>query len=171
MKNRRLLDCWPHDAFTVEEQQAIRAQEERLLTTYQLEAFKQRCNQVRYSDTLAYLVFLDALFPEQPSALWDALSTSAAPLNWLDVGCKNWSYVQALTAFAEKTHPNPSQAFALKGVELDHRRLYLDGYTRGAHGRGYAQAVIWAVLFGCLLVLVCKLRKSCGVNLRARVFR
>jgi hypothetical protein len=139
MRNRRLLDCWPPDAFTVEEQQAIRAQEERLLATYHLESFKQRCNQVRYSDTLAYLVFLEAFFPEQPSALWDAFPSGTAPLSWLDVGCKNWSYVQALVAFGEATHPNPSQAFAFTGVELDHRRLYLDGYTRGAHGRGYAK--------------------------------
>ncbi|MDH4379609.1 MAG: class I SAM-dependent methyltransferase [Vampirovibrionales bacterium] len=140
MAQRLLLDCWPTDAFTMEEQRAIEAQEERLLATYHLEPFKEKCNQVRYSDTLAYVVFLEALFPSPPFLLWNKLSTEEKPIDWLDVGCKNWSYLQALIVFSEVTHPNPSQAFAFMGIELDHRRLYLDGFTRGAHGRGYAKS-------------------------------
>lgn len=107
-----------------------KAEEQRLIETYQLSALRQQCSRIRYIDTLNHLQFLErylggiTLLAAQPST----------PLRWLDVGAKNWLYVKAIDYYLKHHGVVHHQ---IVGVEIDPNRLYVDGHTRQGHARSY----------------------------------
>ena len=102
--------------------------EAALLARYaMLPSARQRSRRARYLEILSILDALEQLWQD---TAWPA----ARPLRWLDVGAKNWAYVDALAAFLS-AHTDDWQ---LDGVELDPYRLYGNFYTRGAYAQAHA---------------------------------
>lgn len=96
-----------------------------LMARYDLSGLRSRATAQRFLENLAYLEWLDYSFQVIPSVL---KGLAAEPcLNWLDVGAKNWSYVDALDAFLRRHCQN---AYRLDGLELDPNRRYTDFTTR-----------------------------------------
>ncbi|MBK8191088.1 MAG: hypothetical protein IPK79_11640 [Vampirovibrionales bacterium] len=108
---------------------ALMAAENRLLTRYPLlvEA-RARSRRARYLEILSVADYIERLWG-------DRAFPSARPLRWLDVGAKNWAYVDALAAFVS-AH---TLDYQLDGVEIDPWRLYRDLYTRRAYAMAYIQ--------------------------------
>lgn len=101
--------------------------EERLLKkTPLLENLKQRASVLRYTEALTIAHQLDAILEEVSCQL--PANTANKPA-WLDIGAKNWAYVDALANQAYQLFGQ--QPFNLVGVELDGNRLYATGHTRG----------------------------------------
>ncbi|MGE0200524.1 MAG: class I SAM-dependent methyltransferase [Candidatus Melainabacteria bacterium] len=98
-----------------------------LLARYRLEDF--RPTRFRWLETLTVLHHLETLLPDAPSA--------GGHVHWLDVGAKNWSYVQALDAFARVGLKAPS--VSLDGVEVDAYRRYTDGHCRLSYARAFCR--------------------------------
>jgi hypothetical protein len=112
-----------------------------LLSRYGLTDLPQRACRQRVMETLTYLDWLDQLATTHPE--WfeafsaenfpanntqpDSKESAPPTLHWLDVGAKNWAYVEALAAFA-KAHQGEN--FRLDGVELDPHRRYANFQTR-----------------------------------------
>ncbi|MBM4166805.1 MAG: hypothetical protein FJ218_07835 [Ignavibacteria bacterium] len=94
--------------------------EQELLSRYNLISLKSNSGALRYVETLTYLDFLDRMLSES------SLSDSSLTLQWLDVGAKNWKYVESMYRWLEKTHDD----FSLTGIEVDGYRLYRDFYRR-----------------------------------------
>jgi hypothetical protein len=111
-------------------------EEARLIKTYQLEAFRHHCQEIRYIDTLNHLQFLELYFRQQ--SLPEKENT---PLRWLDVGAKNWLYVKAIDAFLTKalSSQTAERGHEIVGIEIDPNRLYVDGHTRKGHALSYIQ--------------------------------
>ncbi|WP_373531667.1 hypothetical protein [Vampirovibrio sp.] len=105
-----------------------------LLGEYDLSSFQQRASSQRVLEALTYLEWLDAFYQALPQA-FRGLSQSGC-LNWLDVGAKNWAYVDALDAFSRKQFQG---AYRLDGVELDAHRRYQDFTTRSQAANAYIQ--------------------------------
>ena len=103
-------------------------QEQAYCARYDLHAFRATCTRQRYLETLTHLEFLEQLMGTQPLP-----SAGGRPLQWLDVGAKNWSYVQALDAFAASRTPN----YQLTGIELDPGRRYADFRCRADYARAF----------------------------------
>lgn len=106
---------------------------ERLTDHYDLNALAEKASASRYLETLTYLDWLDCFFQAEPEAFQQAFKGSAHL--WLDVGAKNWSYVEALTSFL-KRHRRTG-AFELHGLEIDPNRRYVDFRTRKQYAEGY----------------------------------
>lgn len=92
---------------------------ERLQAEYQLEDWPQLCNQIEYIENLYLLDILN-----------QHLGHSSKKGVGLDIGCRNFSHLPAVTAFA----PGPWH-----GVELDADARYWNGYTRSAYGQWMAK--------------------------------
>lgn len=110
-------------------------EEERLIKTYRLDEMRQTCSRIRYIDTLNHLQFLELYFQHHP--LPESLSHTETPLRWLDVGAKNWLYVNAIDAFL--TVKRGKAHHEIVGIEIDPNRMYVDGHTRQGHARSYIQ--------------------------------
>ncbi len=97
---------------------------QRYIAEYRLESLFEKAERTRKLETLAFLEWLERFHAEEP------LIPAEVPecLGWLDVGARNWSYVEALYRFAER-HAGP--AFRLDGVELDAGRRYRNLRSRG----------------------------------------
>lgn len=106
-------------------------QRQRLLETYRLADFERRANRLRYLDVLTYLSYLEAFEKQRPFIQPRPDQT----LYWLDVGAKNWSYVDALFAYLQQA-AGP-HAFHLEGIELDAYRRYTDGHCRAEYAQSY----------------------------------
>lgn len=91
---------------------------EQLKQNYQLDDWPRLCNQAEYIENLYLLDLLD-----------QHLSDAASNGFGLDIGCRNFSHLPALTAFA---------ACPWHGVELDANGRYWSGYTRRAYGKWMA---------------------------------
>ncbi len=102
--------------------------ETRLIQDYSLEHFKKRSSRVRYLETLTFLDYLEQLLPNPPSY---------SELSWLDVGAKNWTYVEALYRFANTLHPQA----CLTGIELDAYRRYSNLHTRADYAATYIKGL------------------------------
>ncbi|HEY9746613.1 MAG TPA: hypothetical protein V6C99_10390 [Oculatellaceae cyanobacterium] len=100
---------------------------------YHLESLTQRASVTRYLETLTYLDWLDYFREREPEAFQQAFSGDGERV-WLDVGSKNWSYVEALMAFAP-------EAFRIEGIEIDPNRRYVDLRTRRQYAEAYLQAL------------------------------
>jgi len=100
--------------FSTQQQARLTQLEQR----YSLDDWPQLCNEIEYRENLYLLDLLDQhLAPLQPNA------------PGLDIGCRNFNHLPALTAFA----PGPWH-----GVEIDAHARYLNGYTRRAYGEWMA---------------------------------
>jgi hypothetical protein len=104
----------------------------RLSSQYDLQNLVQNASGLRYLETLPYLEWLDCFFQAEPDAFRQAFKGS--DLFWLDVGAKNWSYVEALTAFLQRHGPD---TFELHGLEIDPNRRYVDFRTRRQYAEAY----------------------------------
>lgn len=105
-----------------------------LMARYQLTPLRQRASVQRFVENLAYLEWLDAFHHAAPAAFTDLKNLDC--LNWLDVGAKNWAYVDALDVFIRRHFQT---AYRLDGVELDAHRRYLDFTTRKQAAAAYTQ--------------------------------
>ena len=114
----------------------------RLIETYALQNLTERVSPLRVCETLTTLTHLEALWP---TAQQDLPNHS---FHWLDVGSKNFAYVEALSAFARCHTTSPLR---LTGVELDPHRRYVTGYTRQQVAEQY-----------------CRQANETGLNLQAR---
>lgn len=116
-----------------------------LRSRYSLDTLPNRAARLRVLETLTYLDWLDQLFTACPS--WftavaqhtgKLIESSADSIRWLDVGAKNWAYVEALSSFStQQLGPD----FQLDGIELDPHRRYISGHTRGQAAREFINAV------------------------------
>lgn len=104
---------------------ALEARGKTLLEKYTLHPFREYSTRLRYLESLTYLDFLEHLLPA-------SLGEMPPTLRWMDVGAKNWAYVEGLYAMASHHHPN----ILLRGIELDGYRIYADLHSR----RDYAMA-------------------------------
>jgi hypothetical protein len=113
-----------------------RRKAEALRHRYDLSGLYRSATRLRTLETLSYLEWLDYAFSVAPEPFQRAFRTE--PFRWLDVGAKNWAYVDALHAFIRAGTGVP---FLLEGVELDPNRRYTDFRTR----RQYAERFIRAL--------------------------
>lgn len=112
-----------------------RAQE--LMARYALEALPQRASYSRVMETLTYLDWLDGMAQSLPEWFaWTGKEAKSA-FRWLDVGSKNWAYVEALNAFAKLHFGECSENFQLDGVEIDPHRRYSNWQTRGQAAQSF----------------------------------
>ncbi len=119
----------------------LTALEQSLLQRYpHLGEFRRFCSQQRYMETLTHLHFLDNLLPKSS---WN---TAIPPLQdayrWLDVGAKNWAYLEALTTTANRLPTQATAPWKFTGIEIDPNRLYRDGFTRGAYARTFTNTLL-----------------------------
>ena len=101
--------------FNVAQQQRM----SELQQHYRLDDWVKLCNRTEYIENLYLLDLLD-------QHLDNAISNGSG----LDIGCRSFSHLPALSAFV--TH-------AWHGVELDAHARYWNGYTRRAYGEWMAQ--------------------------------
>ncbi|MFN8614325.1 MAG: hypothetical protein U0003_00200 [Vampirovibrionales bacterium] len=121
MAHQHLRDVMPSSLLSTPITPSLNQLEQRLLQQYALSAFKQQCSTIRYSDTLAYLCYLEALTSPNPHEFWQAFShfSPLSCLRWWDVGCKNWSYLQAFGCFAFAIHSSKrTTVLSATGIEL-----------------------------------------------------
>lgn len=99
----------------------------RLHQEYSLSAGLQEASRERQLETWNYLDWLDGFYRQNPEA-FQRIFEASDTLRWLDVGAKNWSYVEAITGFMQAHYDG---SFQVDGVELDPHRRYADLRTRG----------------------------------------
>lgn len=99
----------------------------------------------RYAECMAIAHQLSVMLGQVGSAKKDLsnklFNYNISELHWLDIGAKNWAYVEALAHHARQLAEVRNKAVTLTGVELDANRLYANGTTRGQVARGLAKAV------------------------------
>jgi hypothetical protein len=115
--------------------------ETALIKRYSLEPLVQHTSRQRYCEILAYLEWLDYGFQFAPNTFLQ-LSSTEERLHWLDVGAKNWAYVEALYAFIATCQNG--KPFRLNGIELDPNRRYISLKTRRQAAISYTQPLPWA---------------------------
>jgi len=101
--------------FSVAQQQRLN----ELQQHYRLDDWPQLCNRTEYVENLYLLDLLD-----------QHLDRAIPKGIGLDIGCRSFSHLPALSAFAPH---------AWHGVELDAHARYWNGYTRRAYGEWTAQ--------------------------------
>jgi hypothetical protein len=119
---------------TFDNPSAMAAREAALLERYDLTAFKAASSRYRYLETLTLLEHLPVLAGEHPIGQPEAPGT---PVRWLDVGAKNWSYVQALDSFLN----GYTDDYRLEGIELDGYRMYWNLHSRADVAMAYCAAL------------------------------
>ncbi len=85
----------------------------------------------RFSEILTYSDYLDRLNT-------DINLPKTEALHWIDVGCKNWAYVDAIDAYCNVKQNIPYQ---LSGVEVDGYRRYVDGHNRKEYAETYIKQI------------------------------
>jgi SAM-dependent methyltransferase len=114
------------------------ALEMRTLDAYHLSAFRSRSSRLRYLENLALIEQLAGLLDTVHSCF--PLTLSPFPfIHWLDVGCKNWSIIDALHAVATQHFKLPAERLFLDGIELDPNRLYSNLFSRQDAARSYSR--------------------------------
>jgi hypothetical protein len=119
-----------------------------LLARYGLSDLPDRASDQRVLETLTYLDWLDglaltaadwldALFRKERGANHSVVQCEQT-LSWLDVGAKNWSYVEALSGFIQNRHESN---FQLHGIELDPMRRYTNLHTREQAAQAFIQRI------------------------------
>ena len=131
---------------------------ETLLKTYGLSLLPHRASEQRVLETLTYLHWLDQMRQSHPQyfqALGPNDETISKPFRWLDVGAKNWAYVEALDGFLQRFLPQPAvmpthpvlgetPSYRLDGVELDPHRRYTNLQTRAQAAQAFIQVLPYA---------------------------
>ncbi len=127
-----------------------------LLDCYGLKHLPQRASEQRVLETLTYLHWLDQIFQQHPhffQGLTSCQPDAGQPFRWLDVGAKNWAYVEALDGFIrQQLSKNADKAkllapvaetsaptYELDGVELDPHRRYTNLQTRAQAAQAFIQ--------------------------------
>jgi hypothetical protein len=110
------------------------AKAEILHQRYDLSRLYRSATRQRTLETLSYLEWLDYLANLEPG--WFERAFQTEPFRWLDVGAKNWAYVEALQAFIRARTDAP---FRLDGVELDPNRRYTNFRTRRQYAEHFIQ--------------------------------
>jgi SAM-dependent methyltransferase len=110
-----------------------------LLQQYDLTRLPARSSESRLLENLTYLEWLDYFLQVRPQAFQEL--RNFASLNWLDVGAKNWAYVDALDAFIRRHSDTP---YRLDGLELDPHRRYANLTTRAQAAKNYTQTLTHA---------------------------
>ncbi|HEY9687510.1 MAG TPA: hypothetical protein V6C52_11085 [Coleofasciculaceae cyanobacterium] len=109
---------------------------ETLHRCYDLSRLYRSATRQRTLETLSCLEWLDHLASVEPG--WFERAFQAEQFRWLDVGAKNWAYVEALQAFIRARTDAP---FRLDGVELDPNRRYTDFRTRRQYAERFIQPI------------------------------
>lgn len=105
--------------------------EQDLTSRFQLSSARARMTQARWLRTLSFLEMLEQFAAQPAFAAW---KNSGPQTSFLDIGSKNFDYVDALAGFWQlQTGP----AFSLTGLELDAHRRYTDFRTRRAWAKHY----------------------------------
>lgn len=108
--------------------ETLAATEARLIETYHLADFKARSGRLRYAEALSLLLQLETMTP-------NGLALPQGPeATWLDIGSKNWGYVDTLVAFGTRARPD----MQFIGVELDAYGIYPDGHSRADYAHAFA---------------------------------
>lgn len=117
--------------------------EAHLSKVYALKDFREKVGDARYGETLTRLEELESLLAGAGELLGEPLTWPGPTLSWLDVGAKNWAYVQALwSMLCTQTGINqPLKGFTLHGIELDGYRLYTDGHSRADYAQVYVDTL------------------------------
>ncbi len=114
-----------------EHPEVLEAREKLFCQTYDLSGLRERSGRMRYLENLTILTFLEQLQGGE------SLPETVGPLRWLDVGAKNWAYLDAIAAFLKKR----TDDFRIHGIELDGYRLYPDFHSRSDYARTFCEAV------------------------------
>lgn len=109
--------------------ESLLEREADLLARYDLANLHRQAGRLRYLESLTFLSHAEALLPFD-SPVWEV----PTPLTWLDVGAKNWGYVDGLYALLKARR---GSAFELTGLELDGWRIYHDFHSRADYARAY----------------------------------
>lgn len=104
----------------------LNEREKILRQTYSLDYLYAHSTCERYIESLTYLEYVEQLLSSV---------TLHAHLSWLDVGVKNWSYVEGMYRYLE----NNTQQFSLTGIELDAFRMYRNFYNRADYAKTFTQ--------------------------------
>lgn len=107
-----------------------------LMREYGLERWKGLWTRETYDEVLGILDLLDRA-PKSQVPKGPGRPEEAAPLRILDVGSKNWQYLGALAAWADRRFGRPVE---FTGAEIDAYRMYADGRTRAACARFFMRA-------------------------------
>ncbi len=102
-----------------DEKQRYRYQE--LKTRYSIDAWPKLCSASEYRENLYVLDLLD-----------QHVSLTTEPHTGLDIGCRNFGHLPALSSF---------RAIPWHGVEIDANARYISGHTRRAHGEWMAHQI------------------------------
>lgn len=112
-------------------------------TGYSLSAVQERLPEHRYREALAYLQWLDYAAENVPEC-FELLAHGSEPFHhWVDVGAKNWSYVEAFPLFIHHRILNQQSAtpYQLTGIEVDAHRRYTNLKTRGQAAQTFVKAI------------------------------
>lgn len=110
----------------------LQEQERQYRRQYPINSLYERCTNLRWLENLTVLDYLN-LFQN----VCDFLPKDAnSPIHWLDVGSKNWAYVDALWAFIIAHHQSDNPK-SLEGIEIDPYRRYTDGFHRLDYAEHY----------------------------------
>jgi hypothetical protein len=98
--------------------------ESELRNKYAMDYLYRCSTKERYLESITYLEHLEQIF-----------SSATVPKNisWLDVGVKNWSYVEGVYRFIQRN----TKHFTLHGIELDAFRMYRNLYSRIDYARSF----------------------------------
>jgi len=112
------------------------AAEKRWLETYRLAESRDRMTEARWQRNVAAL---EVLMATRENDVVKTLLRDRPTLRALDIGSKNFDYVDALCGFW--SHQNGERSVTLTGLELDAHRRYTDFRTRRAWAEHYASFV------------------------------
>jgi len=101
---------------------------------YHITPLKNGLSPLRWLETLTYLHHIDWMLAQS------TINTPQYTIkNWLDIGCKNWGYVEAIHQVMQKL--SPDQHFEMTGIELDAFRLYGNFHTRWDYAQTFIQPI------------------------------
>jgi hypothetical protein len=109
---------------------------EALQHAFNLRGLASMVSAMRYREILSYLEWLTIFQQKQPE--WFENILHKPEFHWLDVGAKNWAYVNALYGFIQA---NRSDEFSLDGIELDPNRRYVNFKTRKQAALAFIQTL------------------------------
>ncbi len=101
-----------------QETQALAEDKEQIFyNKYNLEHLKNNSSKLEYIENLTVLEILENYFPQTKIKQDEHI---------LDVGAKNWHYIEALYNFFKNKAPSVS----ISGIEIDAYRMYINFHTR-----------------------------------------
>lgn len=110
--------------------------EKALLMQYELAELKSHTTTQRYLENLSIVHHLEYMIQRSKTPVVEGEQRQT--LSLLDVGSKNWSYVNALAAYFGRWDKN----VILDGIELDPYRRYTDGFCRADYARHYSENIL-----------------------------